>query len=93
MKKVILIFHLILNSILLAQNPDWINYTNGNSISSIAEEVSDIWVGTNGGLLNINKISEDELFYNRSNSGLPDNYVTSIEIDSEGTKWIGTFRG
>ena len=28
--------------------------------------------------------------YNTSNSGLPDNYVSSIAIDGSGNKWIGT---
>ena len=28
--------------------------------------------------------------YNTSNSGLPANYVTAIEIDQEGNLWIGT---
>ena len=28
-----------------------------------------------------------------SNSGLPDNYVSSIAIDGSGNKWIGTWGG
>jgi len=31
--------------------------------------------------------------YNTSNSGLPDNWVFSIVIDSIGNKWIGTGGG
>ena len=31
--------------------------------------------------------------YNILNSGLPDNYILSIAIDENGTKWIGTYRG
>jgi len=31
--------------------------------------------------------------YNRSNSGLPNNTVTSIAIDNLGNKWIGTWGG
>ncbi len=31
--------------------------------------------------------------YNTSNSGLPDNYVSSIAIDGSGNKWIGTWHG
>ena len=32
-------------------------------------------------------------FYNRSNSGLPDNRVIALAVDSAGNKWIGTFGG
>ena len=28
--------------------------------------------------------------YDTSNSGLPDDHVTAIAIDSQGNKWIGT---
>ena len=31
--------------------------------------------------------------FNTSNSGLPDNYVSSIAIDGSGNKWIGTDGG
>ena len=31
--------------------------------------------------------------YNTSNSGLPNNSICSISIDSVGNKWIGTFGG
>ncbi|MFN3134724.1 MAG: two-component regulator propeller domain-containing protein [Candidatus Kryptonium sp.] len=31
--------------------------------------------------------------YNKLNSGLPDNWVYAIAIDSQGNKWIGTWGG
>ena len=31
--------------------------------------------------------------YNTSNSGLPDNHVSSLAIDGSGNKWIGTWDG
>lgn len=33
-----------------SQNPEWINFTNSNSIQSLAEEGNFIWVGTGAGL-------------------------------------------
>ncbi len=33
------------------------------------------------------------IIYNSENSGLPNNWVPCIEIDSEGNKWIGTVYG
>ncbi len=33
------------------------------------------------------------IVYNTENSGLPDGMVTSLAIDKNGNKWIGTHRG
>ena len=89
----ILFYFLLMSSIVSAQNPEWVNYTNGDHILSIAEEGDVIWIGTNGGLVRIDRITENVFFYNKGNSGLPDLVVRSIAIDSEGNKWIGTFTG
>lgn len=50
-------------------------------------------MGTSGGLVRIDKSSGDPTFYNRSNSGLPYNFVFSIAIDESGNKWFGTYGG
>lgn len=76
-----------------AQNPEWLNYTNGDWVSALIEEGNYIWAGTNGGLVKINKTSGETTFYNRANSGLPSNRVYSIAIDGSGNKWIGTGGG
>jgi len=82
-----------LTSLVTAQNPQWINYTNGNYITSLAEEGNNMWVGTTGGLVKLDKITGTPTFYNTLNSGLPENLVSSIAIDERGTKWIGTDGG
>jgi len=94
MKKLnlILITCIFLTNIVIAQ-PQWINYTNGNYISSILEEGNSFWVGTNVGLVKIDKTTGNKIFYNSANSGLPDNGANSIAIDGSGTKWIGTTYG
>ena len=78
---------------LYSEEPQWINYTNGDIITVLVEEGEFIWVGTNGGVIKINKSTKETVFYNSSNSGLPDNRVTSISIDDSGNKWIGTSTG
>jgi len=70
-----------------------VEFTNGNRINAIAEEGNTMWIGTGGGLVSIDKTTGAPTFYNRANSGLPDNIVTSIVIDGSGTKWIGTNSG
>ena len=88
----IALFLLVLN--INAQNPQWKSYSSGNFIYSLAEESDIMWVGTNfGGLVAINKSTGISTFYFTYNSGLSSNYVQSIAIDSNGTKWIGTRDG
>ena len=74
------------------QNPKWINYTNGDNVTCLVEEGQYIWAGTNGGLVRINKKTKETIFYNKANSGLPDNNITALVIDKRGIKWIGTER-
>ena len=38
-------------------------------------------------------MAQTGLFIIQSNSGLPDNNVSSIAIDGSGNKWIGTWGG
>lgn len=95
MEKLTLILFSIIGILLNsnAQNPQWLNYTNGDNIKALAEEGNNIWVGTEGGLVKLDKTTGNQTFYNKSNSGLPDNVVLSIAIDQNGTKWIGTKGG
>jgi hypothetical protein len=92
MKKVLIIFITLISFIRIAtaQNPQWLNYTYGNTVSAILEDVNILWIGTGGGLVEFDKTTETLTFYNATNSGLPDNWVNSIAIDGSGTKWIGT---
>ena len=77
-----------------AQDPHWINYNNGKSIMALAEEGDFMWVGTlYSGLAKINKTTGEGTFYNKANSELPFNKVTSIAVDNKGTKWIGVGSG
>jgi len=73
----------------LSQNPEWINYTNGDYITAFEFEGDFIWVGTWGGIVQINKISGETSFYDELNSGLPENHISCIAIDASGNKWIG----
>jgi len=88
-------------------NANWTVYNSTNSglpgeyrISSIAIDAQDNkWfgasftpnLGTGGGLVKFD--NTNWTIYNRSNSGLPNNTVTAIAIDSLGNKWIGTRGG
>ena len=91
--KIFLMLLFALSSITIAQNPKWINYPNTKKIMTVKEEGNNIWIGTKGGLLNLNKTTGNITLYNRSNSGLPYNWVNSIAIDGSGNKWMGSYEG
>ncbi|GAB1442530.1 hypothetical protein MASR2M39_13660 [Ignavibacteriales bacterium] len=75
------------------QNPEWVNYTYGGNVVALAEDGDYIWAVTTGGLVKIYKQTGSTVYYNKSNSGLPHNFVQSIAIDQSGNKWIGTLYG
>ena len=70
-------------------------------ISLTSDSQVGIWIGMcpdwdgsafiGGGLVKYD--GENWEIYTDSNSGLPDNLVTTIAIDSKGNKWIGTKHG
>ena len=75
------------------QNQESRNYSNSGYVHALATEGNYIWAGTSDGLVKIDKISSVPNFYDKSNSGLPDNDVRSIAIDGSGNVWIGTCGG
>ena len=77
----------------ITQNPQWKNYTNGDNIKALIEDEYDLWVGTSMGLVNLDKTAGTPTFYNKVNSGLPNNNITTLTIDEYGSNWIGTNDG
>jgi len=75
-------------SIFLSEQ-EWINYTNSTHVNAVAIENDFIWVGTSGDLRKINRLTGETIIYNRANSDIPFNHVTTIVIDGNGNKWIG----
>jgi len=76
-----------------SQNPEWINYTSGNVVNEVEIEGDFIWVGTTGGLVKLDRISGETIFFNTINSELPDKNIRIIEIDNAHNKWICTDGG
>jgi len=63
----VLCYSLVSLSFLHAQNPEWINYTNGQTIQDLVIEGDNVWIGTIGGLVKLNKTTEEKIFYNKAN--------------------------
>jgi len=80
----------ILNPSLYADNGDWVQYAYRGTIFCVAEGEEVMWVGTNVGLVVIDKVTDKTEFYNTANADLPGNTVNVITTDGEGTAWSGT---
>jgi ligand-binding sensor domain-containing protein len=85
----LLITIIVFSCYINAQNTQWINYTNGDGIICLADQDSTMWVGTNGGLVKLDKTTGIPTFFNMANSGLTQNIIRLIAVEDNGTKWIG----
>lgn len=95
MKKILAVIFLlnIFSHSQQVNNPQWVNYTHSETVYAIAEEDNFLWLGTYGGLVKLDKSTLQKTFYNKGNSYLPSNHITSIAIDNSGYKWICTYNG
>ncbi len=75
-----------------AQFAYWEQYTSGSHITALAEANNDLWVGTTGGLVQIDRNSRQVVqYFNTANSGLPSNHITALVFDTlRNQLWIGT---
>lgn len=60
----------------------------GNTITSITEDNVNLWVGTTGGLISINKTTGQKVIYNKANSDIPFNDFYNMLIDKNGNLWL-----
>lgn len=82
-------FFLINFQNLHAQNDNWDNIiSGGKKITALAEYENCIWVGTDIGLIKLNKTDGSIIIFDKT-SGLPGNFITAIAIDNNGIIWFG----
>lgn len=94
--KYIIAFVLILTTHYFTQQQQpekWLQYTCGINVLSIAEEGNFLWIGTEGGLVKMNKNNLQMTFYNTANSKLPHNAIRKVIVDQDGSKIVGTDGG
>ena len=82
----------ILGSLLLsclytfAQLTNWRNYTSTEMVMCMLCNGDYLWLGTNGGIVKLNKHTGEKQFYNRCD-GLPHARVSAMAMDSKGQLW------
>jgi len=67
----------------------WQTWGNPNQINAVCEDGNYIWVGTSDGLVKRHKNGTYVALYNRDNSGILNNNITSLTLDQKGSLWIG----
>ena len=91
MKKIIfyLILVLFVNSQSFSQVNlyNWVNFTNGQTILSLATYKNIVWASTNGGLVKYDNNTNITTFYNKGNSKIPINNLQKITCDTNGLVW------
>lgn len=88
MQNKITYLFLFLSVNLFAQS-SWVNYANDHNIYDLAIENDQLWVGTQGGLIQIDIQTGEKEIYQAWNSGLRGTGIKEVEIAANGMKWLG----
>ena len=77
-----------------AESPVITNDISNQQIKAFAEDAQGyIWVGTFRGLNRYNVHEYHQYFCTDDSSGLPDNQITDLLLDSKGRMWVATVNG
>ena len=66
---------LLLSCTAFSQAPVWVNYTLDKDIRVTAVEANYTWTGSRYGLTRLDQKTGEQIVYDKSNSGLPDNSI------------------
>lgn len=75
------------------KSQEWINFTSTTSQIDLVEKGNFIWAATFGGLIQFDKTTHEQNLLTATNSDLPSNAVYTLDKDSQGNIWIGTYSG
>lgn len=88
MRYSIILFLFFCMSIGWSQNTIWINCLSGEQVHDIAETDVSLWIATHGGLVERNKLTGANRYYNCANSELQTNRLEQVIVDSNQAVWI-----
>lgn len=94
LKLICLIFFLLtfFNHFNLFAQVNWVNYTDTRSLRCMASDSSAVWMGSDGGLVKIDLATGAKTFFNKGNSGIPDDFINDIRIKN-GIVWVASNSG
>ncbi len=72
-----------------SQLKNWSSHTSHDMVTCMLNNENNLWIGTNGGLVRLNKQTGGKQFFNRSN-GLPSTAVSALAMNDEGELWLSS---
>jgi len=74
-------------------NSEWLLFTSGVQVNSLACEPDYVWLATKSGLMYCDRKTKEIRKYYTCNSDIKSNSINDIAIDQQGNKWIATDLG
>lgn len=93
MRSLIYLITFIVYTLPVFGQSQWANYVNDHIIYATAVEGDIVWVGSQGGLTKINRVTGEKQSFLPSNSGMKGFGIQSILVEDDGTKWLGGENG
>lgn len=78
---------LILLPFVVFSQPLWINISDTRDVNKIIHDGDKIWLSSRGGLMCIDKVNQDTIFYNHA-KGMPFTEVMDMCLDKTGKLWL-----
>ena len=72
-----------------AQLKNWNSHTSHEMVVCMLNNENNLWIGTNGGLVRLNKQTGGKQFFNRSN-GLPATAINALAMNDDGELWVSS---
>jgi ligand-binding sensor domain-containing protein len=95
MKRTLLFYFLLTSCIsVFGQQNDpenWRYFVSMEKVKCHAETDEMVWLGTEHGLVRIQKDNNERTIWTVHNSNLPSDDIETIQIDADGNVWIGTY--
>ena len=93
MKKVLFFFVILLITISVKAQQQFTNFASKNTITSLADKGSQMWIGTSGGLYVRSKSTGAIILTYTIDNGLPSSYVNDVVVDPFDNVWVATENG
>lgn len=91
MKRIVTIFYFFFSVLTVkAQYTDWVYLKRTQGITSMANDENLLWIGHHAGVVRFDKTTGISTFFDKTNCGIIDDWVSTIAIDGLGNKWFGT---
>lgn len=93
MKKVLLLSLVFVLMISAQAQQQFTNFASKNTITSVADDGTKMWIGTSGGLYVRSKSTGAIMLTYTIDNGLPSSFVNDVVVDPFGNVWVATRKG